>query len=61
MNAIASIDPSLASLLRAVRQAPQPGLPRVVLTGKQRTPTEVLTDNSNDRPDVATIAVLGYN
>jgi len=27
----------------------------------QRTPTEVLTDNSNDRPDVATIAVLGYN
>ncbi len=61
MNAITSIDPSLASLLRAVRQAPQPGSHRVIRTGKEKTPTEVLTDNSNDRPDVAMIAVLGYN
>ena len=61
MNAITSIDPSLASLLRAVRQAPQPGVHRLIRTGKQKTPTEVLTDNSNDRPDVATVAVLGYN
>ncbi|MEC3768974.1 MULTISPECIES: hypothetical protein [Cupriavidus] len=61
MNAVTSIDPSLASLLRAVRQAPQPGSHRVIRAGRQKTPTEVLTDNSNDRPDVATIAVLGYN
>lgn len=26
-----------------------------------RTPTEVLIDNSNDRPDISSIAVLGYN
>lgn len=26
-----------------------------------RKPTEVLMENSNDRPDVATIAILGYN
>lgn len=29
--------------------------------GPLRKPTEVLMDNSNDRPDVATIAILGYN
>ncbi|WP_156545751.1 hypothetical protein [Cupriavidus sp. D384] len=28
---------------------------------RQRTPTEVLIDNSNDRPDISAIAVLGYN
>lgn len=58
MNAHTSIDPSPASLPGAVRQAAQfhPDRQR-----KQKTPTEVLTDNSNDRPDVATIAVLGYN
>ncbi|SOY64323.1 conserved exported hypothetical protein [Cupriavidus taiwanensis] len=61
MNAIASIAPSPLSLPGAVRQAPQPGPHRVIRTGRQKTPTEVLTDNSNDRPDVATIAVLGYN
>ncbi|MCO4864844.1 hypothetical protein MKD38_24435 [Cupriavidus sp. WGlv3] len=61
MNAITSIDPSPASLPRVVRQAPQLGSHRVIRTGKQKTPTQVLTDNSNDRPDVATIAVLGYN
>jgi len=27
----------------------------------QRTPTEVLADNANDRPDISSIAVLGYN
>lgn len=26
-----------------------------------RTPTQVLLDNSNDRPDIFLIAVLGYN
>ena len=26
-----------------------------------KKPTETLMDNSNDRPDIATIAVLGYN
>lgn len=25
------------------------------------TPTQVLVENSNDRPDVASVAVLGYN
>ncbi|WP_157625328.1 hypothetical protein [Cupriavidus neocaledonicus] len=58
MNAITTIAPSPASLPGAVRQAPQPVPNRA---GKPKTPTEVLTDNSNDRPDVATIAVLGYN
>ncbi|WP_165971511.1 hypothetical protein [Cupriavidus sp. L7L] len=58
MNATTSIDPSPISLPAATRQAPQPG-PHWV--SQQRTPTEVLTDNSNDRPDVATIAILGYN
>lgn len=58
MNATMSIEPSPISLPGAFRQAPQRSPNRV---GKQKTPTEVLTDNSNDRPDVATIAVLGYN
>jgi len=32
-----------------------------LLSQHQRKPTEHLMDNSNDRPDVATIAILGYN
>ncbi|QRQ84746.1 hypothetical protein [Cupriavidus oxalaticus] len=58
MNATTSIDPSPVSLSGATRQAPQIRPHRV---SQQKTPTEVLTDNSNDRPDVATIAILGYN
>ncbi|MFJ4290591.1 hypothetical protein ACIP1U_12500 [Cupriavidus sp. NPDC089707] len=58
MNATTSIDPSPVSLPGATRQASQI---RPHWAGQQKTPTEVLTDNSNDRPDVATIAVLGYN
>ncbi|MCY1232369.1 hypothetical protein D9M68_388800 [compost metagenome] len=58
MNATTSFDPSPVSLPGAIRQASQIRPHRVP---QQRTPTEVLTDNSNDRPDVATIAVLGYN
>ncbi|MCO4889810.1 hypothetical protein MKD50_10550 [Cupriavidus sp. WGtm5] len=58
MNAITTIAPSPASLPGAVRQTPLPG---PIRAGKPKTPTQVLTDNSNDRPDVATIAVLGYN
>ncbi|BDB28424.1 hypothetical protein Tamer19_38830 [Cupriavidus sp. TA19] len=61
------IDPSHISWPGATRQSPQAG-PRSMSQVRsesralaQRTPTEVLTDNSNDRPDVATIAVLGYN
>ncbi|CAG9185014.1 hypothetical protein LMG23994_05579 [Cupriavidus pinatubonensis] len=26
-----------------------------------RKPTEVLAENSSDRPDVASVAILGYN
>jgi len=33
----------------------------VMSSQRQRRPTDVLMDSSYDRPDVATIAVLGYN
>jgi len=37
---------------------PTISIPHVV---RGKKPTEVLLDNSSDRPDVRTVAVLGYN
>jgi hypothetical protein len=37
---------------------PNVATPHVV---REKKPTDVLMDGSNDRPDVRTVAVLGYN